>query len=78
MKSFAVDATQILSKYVAASRFDYLPHDVTEQAKLCILDALGCAIGGSTFEPGRIVLKLMTEIGGKPESTLIPSGRRAK
>ena len=54
--------------------YDDLPDEVIDRAKMSILDSLGCAIGGSTLEPAGIILSFLTELKGKPESTLIPKG----
>lgn len=74
MSDIAVHATQTLSTYIASSRFDDLPNDVIDKAKMCVLDSLGCALGGTTLEAGRILLNFVAEVGGKPESTLLPRG----
>ena len=66
--------TQRISEYIVRSSYDDLPGEVINKAKMCILDSLGCVTGGSTLEPGEIVLDLLTEMQGKPESTIIPKG----
>ena len=68
--------TQRISEYIVRSSYDDLPDEVINKAKMCILDSLGCATGGSTLEPGKILLGLITEMQGKPESTIIPKGQR--
>ncbi len=65
-----------LARYAVALSYDMLPQDVVHQAKRCLLDALGCAIGAYEA-PGRpICEEAMKEIGGKPEATLFGSGLR--
>lgn len=65
-----------LARYALAMNFSLLPEDVVHQAKRCVLDALGCAIGAYEA-PGRTILEgTVTEIGGPPEATVFFSGLR--
>src|SRR5512136_1380603 len=53
-----------------------LPQDVVHQAKRCLLDALGCAIGAYEA-PGRPICEaVVKELGGVQESTIFGSGLR--
>jgi 2-methylcitrate dehydratase len=53
-----------------------LPPEVVHQAKRCILDALGCAIGAYPA-PGRTICEeTVKEIGGAEEATVFCSGLR--
>ena len=62
--------------YGLGLRFEMLPHEVVHQAKRCLLDALGCAIGGHD-SPGRPICEAtVEELGGVPECTVIGSGLR--
>jgi len=63
--------TEILADYIAETNFEDLPNDVVHKAKMCILDSLGCAIGGYQTKVGQIVVDLIREMGGKPQSTII-------
>ena len=54
--------------------YDSLPEDVRHMGKRCLLDAIGCAIGGHAA-PGRAICeKVATALGGAPEATVIGSG----
>jgi 2-methylcitrate dehydratase len=65
-----------LARYAVGLRYDMLPREVVHQAKRCLLDALGCAIGAYEA-PGRpICEEAVKEIGGRPEATLFGSGLR--
>ena len=56
--------------------YELLPEEVAHQAKRCLLDALGCAIG-AYFAPGRSMYEAMVkELGGVEEATVIGSGLR--
>ncbi len=63
-----------LARYGLGLQYASLPDDVVHQAKRCLLDALGCAIGGYDA-PGRpICQQVVEELGGRPEATIIGSG----
>ncbi|MDD5701005.1 MAG: MmgE/PrpD family protein [Dehalococcoidales bacterium] len=64
------------ARYALGLDYQRLPEEVIHQAKCCLLDALGCAIGGY-ISPGRpMVEEAVREIGGKEEATVIGSGWR--
>jgi 2-methylcitrate dehydratase len=64
------------ARYALGLKYEMLPDEVSHQAKCCLLDALGCAIGAYAA-PGRsIVEDVMSEIGGKEEATVLGSGLR--
>jgi len=64
------------ARYALDLDYQRLPEEVIHQAKCCLLDALGCAIG-AYISPGRpMVEEAVREIGGKEEATVIGSGWR--
>jgi len=62
-----------LARYVTKVKFDDLPSDVVAKAKECIIDSLGCAVGASPTEIGKMLISVAESMGGNPESTLIGS-----
>jgi 2-methylcitrate dehydratase PrpD len=62
--------TKVLSEYVAEARFEDLPESVVNKAKHCILDSIGCAIGGASTQPGKIIIDFFQRLNGIPESTV--------
>jgi 2-methylcitrate dehydratase len=63
-------------RYAIALNYDSLPPDVVHQAKRCLLDALGCAIGAYD-SPGRPVCEaVIKQLGGINEATVVGSGLR--
>jgi 2-methylcitrate dehydratase len=65
------------ARYALGLTYESLPHDVVHQAKRCVLDALGCAIGAYDA-PGRPVCEaVVQELGGTEEATLFGSGQRS-
>jgi 2-methylcitrate dehydratase len=64
------------ARYALNLNYEMLPQDVVHQAKRCLLDALGCAIGAYEA-PGRpICEEVAKELGGPEEATVIGSGLR--
>ncbi len=65
-----------IARYALTLDYALLPEPVVHQAKRCVLDALGCAIGAYEA-PGRTIMeKTAQEIGGPPEATVVCSGLR--
>eukprot|EP01022_Parablepharisma_sp_SALTPOND_P023553 TRINITY_DN5015_c0_g1_i1.p2 TRINITY_DN5015_c0_g1~~TRINITY_DN5015_c0_g1_i1.p2 ORF type:complete len:454 (-),score=189.85 TRINITY_DN5015_c0_g1_i1:359-1720(-) len=44
-----MEPTRKLAEFVCQTNYDALPAEVTHQAKLCMLDTLGCALAGYTL-----------------------------
>lgn len=65
-----------LARYALGLTARDVPAEVVHQAKRCVLDALGCAIGAYEA-PGRTICEaVVAEIGGPPEATVFCSGTR--
>lgn len=65
-----------LARYALCLNYELLPQDVVHQAKRCLLDTLGCAIGAYDA-PGRPICEdVVKELGGPEEATVIGSGLR--
>ena len=64
------------SKFAVGLKFDNLPKEVVDYTKRLVLDTLGCALGAYLGEPSKIVRRVLSEIGGTPECTIIGSGAK--
>ena len=53
MKKFTTD---IISEHLVKVKYNNLPKDVIEKAKICILDSIECTLGGSATNIGKIVI----------------------
>ncbi len=62
-----------LARYVVKAKFDGLLRDVVDKAKACIIDSIGCAIGATHTDIGKMLISVAESIGGSPESTLMGS-----
>jgi len=64
-KEFATltSPTQTLAEYVSGLSYKKIPQEVISHAKLCIIDAFGCALFGSTLPWGKIITSFTKEMG---------------
>ncbi|TMA97199.1 MAG: MmgE/PrpD family protein, partial [Deltaproteobacteria bacterium] len=63
----------------SALRFEQIPSDVVDAAKLHILDSLGCLLAGSRLEPGRLAYDFAVATSGTAThstTTLLGTNRR--
>jgi 2-methylcitrate dehydratase PrpD len=63
-----------LARFVVTTKFENIPQLVIYQAKLSLLDTLGCIIRGYCLEEAAKVIKIEKEIGGNGEATIVCSG----
>lgn len=71
-----MDIAEILAEHVVNTTFDKLSDEVVDKTKLFLLDTLGVALPGAGAPGVKPVVDLMTEIGGKPESTVLCYGQK--
>jgi 2-methylcitrate dehydratase len=69
-------AVEQLAKWVLAPHADDIAAAVVKQAKLLLLDTIGCGYAALGEETAHAVLETLAELGGKPQCTVI--GRAAK
>lgn len=65
--------SQLLASYSDFKQSE-LPEDVIEKTKWCVVDWLGCALGGLDLPSTQVMFSLASEIGGQTECTLLNSG----
>jgi len=65
-----------LAEFTHRLAYDDLPPDVVECAKRFLVDSVGCAFGGSRSEDVRIAGEVVAASGGRPQATLLVSGRK--
>lgn len=64
------DPMSDLCRMVVETKYEDLPDHVINYAKHCILDIMGVTIGGSAMEGIPVVVDLVKEKAGKPESVI--------
>src|SRR3990170_5675728 len=74
--SYRASVAHQCARYALALNYSLLPDHVVHQAKRCVLDALGCAIGAYEA-PGRPICEAtVKKVGGPQEATVFCSGLR--
>ncbi|MBI4497291.1 MAG: MmgE/PrpD family protein [Chloroflexi bacterium] len=63
--------TQELASFVAGLYYDDLPPAAVHEAKRCLLDWIGNALGGSRDEPVDLLLATLEELGGTPQASVV-------
>ena len=66
-----------LASFVVAADYSQLSAEAQAQAKIRVLDALGCAIGALDADPVRKISAQNDDFGGNPLCTLIGGGKTA-
>ena len=65
-----------LADFVFRLSYDELPDNLRQKIKTYLLDWLGSAYAGKTQQPPGMMLEVVRELGGKPESTIILDGSK--
>lgn len=60
-----------MAKFIAETRFEDLSPEVVHQAKLLILDVVGCAMSGYSHDRGMISREVVKSLGGSEEASII-------
>lgn len=71
-----MNPTQMLASYVVEAKFGDFPEKVVRRAKHCLLDSIGCALGGAQTDVGQQYIRMARDQGGNRESTVIGDGTR--
>jgi 2-methylcitrate dehydratase PrpD len=67
---------QELTKNVLKVRYESLDDDTVENAKLRVIDVIGCAISGANAAGCKKIVDLVKEWGGKEESSILIYGTK--
>src|SRR5260370_31320688 len=65
-----------LARWVLAPRADAIPEAAVKQAKLLVLDTIGCGFAALDEESARAVLATLTDLGGAPQCSVIGAAAR--
>lgn len=63
-----------MAKFICEVEYENITDEAVYKAKLCILDNLGCILGGSITPVGKKVSQLVRYLGGAMESTILGTG----
>ena len=64
-------ATRKLARHASTLRYEDLPPEAIEQAKLAILDTIGVTIAGVATPTGQAVCRVAEDLGGRPSASVI-------
>src|SRR3954452_16323464 len=70
-------ASERLAEFTQSLRYEDIPGEVVEAAKLHLLDTLGCGLAAHGVGVGAAGRSTMAELGGDGEATVIGSETRA-
>jgi 2-methylcitrate dehydratase PrpD len=69
-------ATRALADWLAGLRYKDLSTQVKRQARLSLVDYLGCALLGSTRKQAKQIRDIVEELGGAPQATVVGWGHK--
>ena len=69
--------TANVATFIVETSFQNVPQEALEKAKHHVLDYLGVALAGSTFRIAQILKEHLSEVGGKPQATILGSPLKA-
>ena len=69
-------ATKAIAQWIANTSLSDIPPEAKKTAEIGCFDCLGVLIAASTQPHGKIFLRYIEDLGGKPEVAIVPSGFR--
>ncbi|MFD9663286.1 MmgE/PrpD family protein [Rhodococcus sp. NPDC059968] len=69
-------AAYTLASYATATKYETLPGEVADRAKLIVFDQLACGFVGAELPAGRIIGRYVDDLGGRPQSVVLGSPNR--
>ncbi len=66
--------TEQLAEFALDPALDHPPAEASRMVSFCLLDFVGCAVGGSNTWMGQAIREYVAEQGGTPEATIIAGG----
>src|SRR5689334_9031335 len=74
--SHALTVAQSLAKWALGIKTSDVPERCIQQAKLLVLDTVGCAIAGAAESVCKNIIAVCEEVGGSGPCTIIGKARR--
>jgi hypothetical protein len=68
--------TRTMSEWAAGTRYEDLPAEVVTEAKRFLMDSVGCALGGAQQHDVHMARKVLTEIAGTGDATVLVTGKK--
>lgn len=67
---------QALSRFISGLRFEDIDERFKADARLRVLDWIGCVIAGARYPQTCMSRAMLAEAGGRPESTVVASAQK--
>lgn len=65
-----------VAKFITDLRYESLPPEIIADTKYRILDWLGSALAGVSYQPSILITEFVKSIGGEPRSTILKGGAK--
>ena len=72
----ANNVTTKIAEYSTALKYEDLPKEVIHETKRVFMDIVGCGLGSSDLDKGANAVKIIRELGGSPQATILGSGEK--
>lgn len=66
--------TEKISHLIVETGYEQIPKEAVLNAKMAILDCLGCILAGSLSDAGKRIIEHVKQLGGKLEATVLAGG----
>ena len=70
------NVTRTIAEWAAATRYEDLPKEVVREAKRFLMDSMGCALGGAQQHDVHLARRVLAEIAGRGNATVLVTGER--
>jgi 2-methylcitrate dehydratase len=70
------NVTRTMAEWAARTRYEDLPGEVVAEAKRFLMDSVGCALGGAQQHDVHIVRKVLSQLAGRGDATVLVTGER--
>jgi 2-methylcitrate dehydratase len=70
------NVTRTIAEWAAATRYEDLPQEVLAEAKRFLMDSVGCALGGAQQHDVHLARKVLGELAGRGDATVLVTGER--
>ncbi len=70
------NVTLTMAEWAASTTYDDLPEEVVTEVKRYLMDSVGCALGGAQQHDVHMARKVLTEIAGSGNATVLVTGEK--
>ena len=70
------DGTLTMAEWAASTTYEDLPAEVVTEVKRYLMDSVGCALGGAQQHDVHMARKVLTEIAGSGNATVLVTGEK--